>query len=129
MELLPEEIKTQIPILYSQTGIDDPMVYVTLFTSIKTFAWFIIEFSHEDNDTCFGYIFDHDEGEFGYFSLRGIQEQRPLMSFHTLNAAESSIESTSIDGNVPTVERDQSFIPKRLSAAKAEYLKIFTPSE
>ena len=125
MGLLPEEIKTQIPALYSQSGADDPMVYIKLSTSVSAFTWFIIEFNHEDNDTCFGYIFDHDEGEFGYFSLLQLQGQRPLISFQALNAAGDAMESASASGNIPAIERDLSFTPKRLSAAKAEYLKYF----
>jgi hypothetical protein len=124
MGLLPEEIKTQIPALYSQGGVDDPTVYVKLCTSVSAFAWFIIEFNHEDNDTCFGYIFDHDEGEFGYFSLLQLQGQRPLISFQTLNAAGNAMGDASASGNIPAIERDLSFTPKRLSVAKAEYLKF-----
>src|SRR2546421_8946597 len=105
MELLSCEIKTQIPALRSQSGVGDPIVYVKLFTSIKSFAWFVLEFDHDDNDTCFGYIFDHDEGEFGYFSLQYLQEQWPMISFQTLTVAGNTIENTPVAGNIPTVAR------------------------
>lgn len=130
MELLSGELKTQIPALHSQSGVEDPLVYAKLFTSVKAFAWFIIEFNHDDNDTCFGYIFDDDgDGEFGYFSLHYLQEQWPLITFQTLQATGNIIESTSVSNNIPTVEHDLSFTPKRLSTAKVEYLKSFGSGE
>lgn len=106
-ELLPEEVRRHIPTLYSQTGVDDPIVYAKLQSAINAFTWFVTEFSHEDNDTCFGYMFEHGEGEFGYFSLNALQAP---------GAGKDDGEYT------PFVTRDISFMPKPLSVAIAEHL-------
>lgn len=106
--LLPVEIKNSIPPLYSQAGAVDPIAYVKLQGSNSVYAWFITEFNHEDNDTCFGYLFEYDEGEFGYFSLDALQ-----MTSGKSNSSKPML----------TVTRDMSFESKFLSVAIAEYLQ------
>lgn len=106
MKLLSEEAKKQIPALYSQAGAGEPMAYIKLQATASAYTWFITEFNHEDNDTCFGYMFDHDEGEFGYFSLDALQTPGT---------------ATDNEKHFPLVTRDVSFMPKHLSVAIAEH--------
>jgi hypothetical protein len=71
MELIPQEIKEQIPKLYETEDSKDPIVYVKLF--LDSFTWYITEISIDD-DICFGYVESSFGSELGYFSLQEIQE-------------------------------------------------------
>src|SRR5215213_4797634 len=39
-ELFPDDLKAQIPKLYSQEGNEDPMVYMKLFTPWTSWTWY-----------------------------------------------------------------------------------------
>ena len=69
MELIPQEIKEQIPKLYETEDSKDPIVYVKLF--LDSFTWYITEISIDD-DICFGYVESSFGSELGYFSLKEI---------------------------------------------------------
>jgi len=72
MELIPKEIKEQIPKLYETEEKKDPMVYVKLF--IDSWTWYITELSIDEN-LAFGYVVSpFCSGELGYFSINEIQE-------------------------------------------------------
>ena len=43
MELLPEELKQQLPPLYSQERVEDPMVMCKFFHPLSTLTWYAIE--------------------------------------------------------------------------------------
>lgn len=122
MQLLTEELKKAIPPLYSQEKVKDPMVYAKFFTPKGALTWFVTEFSHEDNDTCFGYILDTGEGELGYFSLQFLQEQQTEITIDFINKADQ-IHRIAIGNPIPVVERDTHFKPVRLSEAKATQLR------
>ncbi|PHR69905.1 MAG: hypothetical protein COA66_13840 [Arcobacter sp.] len=67
MELIPKEIKEQIPKLYDTEDQKDPIVFCKLF--LDGWTWFITELSI-DGDICFGYVVSpFCEGELGYFFL------------------------------------------------------------
>lgn len=68
-ELIPKEIKEQIPALYSTEDITDPVAYVKLF--LDGWTWYITELSIDD--IAFGYVVSPFESELGYFSLSEIQ--------------------------------------------------------
>jgi hypothetical protein len=70
MELIPQDIKAQIPKLYETEDKKDPIVYVKLF--IDGWTWYITELSIDD-DICFGYVVSPFANELGYFSLYEIK--------------------------------------------------------
>ena len=96
MELIPKEIREQIPPLYATENQNDPIVYLKLF--IDGWSWYVTELSMDD-DTAFGYVISpFCSGELGYFSLEEIK---------------------SIKGSFGIgVERDLSFKPTKLSIIK-----------
>ena len=69
MELLTEEIIKELPALYSQDDVADPIVHVKFFDPSGSFTWYVLEY--DGNDTFFGKVFSHlcSEGELGYFTL------------------------------------------------------------
>ena len=95
MKLLPENIKAQLPPLYSQQHIEDPIAQAKFFTPWTNWTWYPIEFDHED--IFFGKVIGH-EIELGYFSL-------------------SELENISGPGGL-TIERDLYWKPKPLSQCK-----------
>ena len=65
----PDDLKAQIPKLYSQEKNEDPTVYVKFFTPWSSWSWFITEGEDRDGDyIMFGYVIGH-EREWGYTSL------------------------------------------------------------
>ena len=98
MKLLTKEIEKNLPLLYSQEKVEDPIVQVKYFDPCGSFTWFAIEYDGED--LFFGKVFSHlcPEGELGYFSLN---------------------ELKSIKGHLGLgIERDLYFKPKPLSQCK-----------
>jgi len=96
-ELIPQTTLDTIPDLYATAGELNPKCHVKLFTPNSDWNWYIIEFSKENSDTCYGYV-DGAEAELGYFSLRELEEL-----FETFALG---------------VERDICFKPTRLSKVK-----------
>ena len=96
--LIPENIKKQIPKLYETEDIANPVAYIKLF--LDSWTWYITELSI-DGDIAFGYVvspYCSGSVELGYFSLNEIQ---------------------SIKGSLGIgVERDLSFKPTELSQIK-----------
>ncbi len=79
MELLPAELRAQLPALYAQEGNNDPMVYAKFFTPDSSWTWFVTEGSSEDDDFIFyGYTIGQAE-EWGYFSLADLSSARGPM--------------------------------------------------
>ncbi|WP_414530064.1 DUF2958 domain-containing protein [Nodularia chucula] len=73
MNLLPPEIRSQLPSLYSQEKIADPIVYIKFFNPLSNWTWYATEFDGED--TFFGLVQGFEE-ELSYFSLTELQEYR-----------------------------------------------------
>jgi len=94
--LLTQAIRSQIPPLYSQEKVKDPMVYARFFSLHGSGTWLATEF--DGKDTFFGFVMGFAHDELGYFSLKELE----------------SIKWHGIQG----VERDQYFKPKPLSQAK-----------
>ena len=95
MELIPKEIKEQIPSLYATENQNNPTVFVKLF--LDSWTWYITELSI-DGDIAFGYVISPFGAELGYFNLDEIK----------------GLRGSSCLG----VERDLSFKPTKLSLIK-----------
>lgn len=96
MELIPKEVKEQIPSLYTTENQNNPTVFVKLF--LDSWTWYITELSI-DGDIAFGYVISpFCSGELGYFSLEEIKNIKGILGIG--------------------VERDLSFKPTRLSVIK-----------
>ncbi len=95
MELIPKEIKEQIPSLYATENQNNPTVFVKLF--LDSWTWYITELSI-DGDIAFGYVVSPFGAELGYFSLEEIKGIKGSLGLG--------------------VERDLSFKPVKLSSVK-----------
>jgi len=96
-KLIPNDLITAIPNLYTTEDEEDPICHIKLFTPDASWTWYINELSIDDNDTCFGYVVGL-ESELGYFSLSEIETVRGHLGL--------------------PVERDLGFTPTRLSEVK-----------
>ncbi len=98
MQLLSDELRAQLPPLYSQEKDKDPMVYAKFFMPDSNWTWYATEGEQQNGDFIFfGYVIGQ-EREWGYFSL------------NELSAAHGP-------WGLP-VERDLYFDPKRISEIK-----------
>ena len=99
MELLTEELKKQLPALYSQEQNPDPTVICKFFTPWSSWTWYAFEYSPEEQ-LFFGKVFSEmcPDGEIGYFSLVELESIKGLMGLK--------------------IERDLYFQPKKLSECK-----------
>ena len=74
MELLLEELKIGLPKLYEQEETEDPMVFIKFFFPAGNWTWFVTEGEPEENDfKFFGYVIGLEK-EWGYFTLRQLEE-------------------------------------------------------
>jgi hypothetical protein len=74
MELLPNELREQLPKLYEQEGTKDKIVYIKFFFPAGNWTWFVIEGEPEGDDFLFfGYVIGLDK-EWGYFTLKQLEE-------------------------------------------------------
>src|SRR5689334_9614421 len=96
MKLLTDELRKQLPPLYSQENNPDPSVICKFFYPDFSWTWYAIEL--DGNDAFFGYVAG-DECEIGYFSLTELLSTRGVYSF--------------------PIERDLLFEPTPLSKVKA----------
>jgi hypothetical protein len=108
MKLLTEELKRQLPPLYSQQQEKDPLVVCKFFHPLSPMTWYAIEGSPVDEDgyydtdkekvdfLFFGWVFS-DFSELGYFSL-------------------GEMEQIKVGGL--GMERDLQFTPTKLSEVK-----------
>ena len=108
MKLLTEEIKEQLPALYTQENEKDPMVYVKYFDPIGSWTWYATEGEEtEDGDFLFfGFVIGFD-AELGYFTLSQLE---------SIKRGRRGLWSLSI-------ERDLYFTPCRLSEVKKTHNK------
>jgi hypothetical protein len=120
MILLTDEIKATLPALYSQERVQDPMVHCKFFTPDGPFAWFLTEYSHEDGDTCYGWIITSGEGEWGYFSLQYLQDRLAESFIETFDTQGKS-DVQILGDRIPEVVRDETFSPMRFSEVKRRF--------
>ena len=96
-KLLNPQQLSELPDLYTQENIKDPLCHFKLFTPDSSWSWYIIELSQEDKTTCFGYV-KGLENELGYFSLAELEDVKGPLGL--------------------AVELDTSFTPVHLSELK-----------
>jgi DUF2958 family protein len=101
MKLLTEEIRSQLPPLYSQEAVKEPMVVCKFFYPDFHWRWYAIEF--DGKDTFFGYVAG-DFPELGYFTLSELEANRGLIGLR--------------------IERDVFFIPKPLSEVRKLHERV-----
>lgn len=108
MELLPDELRAQLPPLYAQQSTTNPTIYAKFFSPYINWTWFVAEGAAEEGDFIFfGYVIGFEE-EWGYFSLNELQSERgPL--------------------DVPIVERDLHFTPGPLEDVIAKFRREREP--
>jgi Protein of unknown function (DUF2958) len=102
MQLLTEELRKQLPPLYSQEHVKDPVVICKFFHPLSSMTWYATEGSPEGDDFIFFGWVHSDFPELGYFSLNEMQEVK-IMELG--------------------IERDLHFISKNLSEVKKEHEK------
>jgi hypothetical protein len=101
MKLLTEELRAQLPRLYSQENNEDPVVHCKFFTPWSNWTWFATEGAQEDDEFLFfGYVIGLEE-EWGYFAL-------------------SEMEAVRGPGGL-TIERDIHFTPGPFSQVIQQY--------
>jgi hypothetical protein len=98
MPLIAHTLLCHIPDLYETEDTIDPVCHVKLFTPDSNWTWYIIEFSKQDADTCYGYV-KGLESELGYFSLKELESLHGPLGL--------------------VIERDLSFEPTLLSKVKS----------
>jgi len=104
MQLLPDELRQQIPKLYSQEKVTTPdkMVYAKFFFPAADWTWFVTEGEQEDGDFIFfGFVVGFEE-EWGYFTLNELQN---------------------INIQLLKVERDLHFKPGKFADIMAQFRK------
>ena len=98
-KFITKEIEKALPKLYSQEDVSDPIVVAKWFSPYSNWRWFAIEWDGEDR--FFGLVQGLDT-ELGYFSKKELEE---------LTFGAGRFE-------VPAVERDLSWQPKKLSEVR-----------
>ena len=74
MELLPSQMREQLPKLHAQEKTEDPLVYLKFFFPAGRWTWFVTEGEPDGDDFLFyGYVIGSDK-EWGYFTLKQLAE-------------------------------------------------------
>src|SRR5213595_862432 len=111
MKLLPEELKEQLPPLYSQEHVEDPMVICKFFHPLSHWTWYAYEGSPVDAD---GY-YDTDKEKVDFLFFGWVYGDFPELGYFSLQ----ELESVKVMGL--GIERDLHFTPKKLSEVKKEH--------
>ncbi len=103
MSLLTDALRKQLPPLYTQEQEPNPMVHIKFFLPGSSWTWYVTEGEPEGDDyLLFGFVFGF-EGEWGYFTLRELEQVRNQMKL--------------------PVERDEHFTPAPWKEVKARHEK------
>jgi hypothetical protein len=108
MELLPEEVRKQLPPLYSQEHEQDPLVICKFFHPLSHWTWYAYEGSPVDEN---GY-YDTDKEKVDFLFFGWVYGDYPELGYFSL----SELESVNVLGL--GIERDLHFTPMRLSEVK-----------
>ena len=92
MRLMTKELAKQIPAIYTQEKVKDPLVYAKFFTPWSNWTWYVTEY--DGIDTFFGLVIGFEK-EFGYFSLSELESARGTFGM--------------------CIQREQTFKPRPLS--------------
>jgi hypothetical protein len=71
-EFFPDDVRQQLPGLYTTEGEKDPLMIVKFFTPDSGWTWYASEFDEKEG-LFFGWV-DGMEQELGYFLLSELQE-------------------------------------------------------
>lgn len=74
--LLPPEILSALPPLYSTEKVEDPPIKIKFFVPWGSGTWFVTEGQEEDGDVRFFGLVDLHEKELGYFVLSELMSVR-----------------------------------------------------
>jgi hypothetical protein len=110
VKLLTEELKQQLPPLYSQENVKDPIVICKFFHPLSPMTWYAIEGSPVDED---GY-YDTDKEKVDFLFFGWVHSDFSEMGYFSLH----EMEQISVGGL--GMERDLHFTPKKLSEMKKE---------
>lgn len=95
MKLVTDELRSQLPRLYSQEAENEPVVYAKFFLPGTGWTWYVTEGQEQDGDFLFfGFVIGL-ESEFGYFLLSQLESVTSRLGLH--------------------VERDEAFRQGRLT--------------
>jgi len=108
MKLLTEELKKQLPPLYSQEHEADPLVMCKFFHPLSPWTWYAYEGSPVDEN---GY-YDTDKEKVDFVFFGWVNGDVPELGYFSL----SELESVTVKGL--GIERDLHFKPTRLSEVK-----------
>jgi len=95
--LLTQQQMSALPDLCTTEDIQDPICHFKFFTPDSNWSWFLIELSHSDKVTAFGWV-QGLENELGYFNLDELESVKGALGL--------------------SVELDTSFTPQLLSEVK-----------
>jgi hypothetical protein len=80
MELLPDDLRRELPRIRAQHRSADPIVYIKYFTPDSNWTWWVVEGQAEDGDfRFFGFVRGHDS-EWGCFMLSELTAARGPMN-------------------------------------------------
>lgn len=97
-QLLPKNVASKLPAIYSQEKVEDPIVHVKLFSPYSNAVWYLTEYDPSDGQA-FGWAdLGMGGGELGYISIPELE--------------------ASNKGGLPLVERELYWRPMPLSKAK-----------
>lgn len=105
MKLLTKKLLSDLPKLYAQEKVADPIVYVKFFTPDANATWLATEYDGKDIFFGWACLGDPYNAELGYFSLKELESVRGRLGL--------------------PIERDMHFTPKLLSEAKKLYLFLY----
>ena len=108
MKLLTEELRKQLPPLYSQEHEPDPLVICKFFHPLSPWTWYAYEGSPVDAN---GY-YDTDKEKVDFVFFGWVNGDFPELGYFSL----SELESVNVLGL--GIERDLYFTPMRLSEVK-----------
>ena len=111
MELLPEELRKQLPPLYSQEREPDPLVICKFFHPLSFWTWYAYEGSPVDENS----YFDTDKEKVDFLFFGWIFSDFPELGYFSLN----EMQGVQVMGL--GIERDLRFTPKKLSEVKKEH--------
>ncbi len=100
-EFFPEDVRKQLPGLYSTENERDPLMVVKFFTPDAGWTFYASEFDEKEG-VFFGWV-DGTEQELGYFLLSELEEATGPLGMH--------------------IERDIGFEPTRLSEIKRQHAR------
>ena len=110
MKLLTEELKQQLPPLYSQEKVTDPMVICKFFHPLSNMTWYAYEGSSVDADG----FYDTDKEKVDFLFFGWVHSDQSELGYFSLH----EMEQTIVGGL--GIERALHFTPKPLSAVKKE---------